>query len=291
MSHYDIICNFPRILRRYIDSPASDTHPPNYASDSFVINFDNHVHGYRNTNRPSLTEPFNLERNHEMLHTSSRSEGGNDADDRGFTSDGNEGPPEEPPREPAHDPPPAHPEGNLSETLAQIPEAASLLETLSRYVPYVCILLAKSCYDHLDGILDFFALFVTFYHSNRVVRQEVTKQNQRSILNLLRALFFIIIVVAVIGFMLDKKNIPITLLVTGSLSEPFTLKSLMFAIGINDLILKLITVGIKIVITLIPPTFIDYKGRGRIYLMTEAISQFLRSLVTTHPWLIFLLVS
>lgn len=110
-------------------------------------------------------------------------------------------------------------------------------------------------------------------------------------MNLFRALLFIAVVVAVIGFMLDKKNIPITLLLTGSLSEPFTLKSLMFAIGINDLILKLFTVAIKIIITLIPPALIDYKGRGRIYLMTEAISQFLRSLVTTHPWLLFLLDS
>lgn len=251
-----------------------------------MINFDNPPPGYRSTGRPSLTDSLRLEHTHDP-HASTRSDGGGDNNDERSFGEMNDGATTPPPPPPQHE----HNENNnLSDTIAQIPEAASLLDTLSRYVPYVCILLAKSCYDHLDGILDFFALFVTFYHTNRVVRQEVTKQNQRSLLNLLRAFFFIVVVVAVIGFMLDKKNIPLTMLITGSLAEPFTLKSLMFAIGINDLILKLFTVAIKIVITLMPPSFIDYKGRGRIYLMTEAISQFLRSLVTTHPWLIFLLV-
>lgn len=53
---------------------------------------------------------------------------------------------------------------NLTDALASIPDTAT------RYLPYICILLTKSCYDHIDGILDFFALFVTFLHSNKVQR-------------------------------------------------------------------------------------------------------------------------
>lgn len=34
-------------------------------------------------------------------------------------------------------------------------------------------------YDHLDGILDFFALFITFSHANWVIRQEIAKQVQK----------------------------------------------------------------------------------------------------------------
>lgn len=116
-------------------------------------------------------------------------------------------------------------DNNLSEALANIPDTAT------RYLPYICILIAKSCYDHIDGILDFFALFVTFFHSNKVVRQEITKQGQRSVLPLLRELLFIIIVVTVIGFMLDKKNIPLSLLVALPSDEEFTLKRLLFAVG------------------------------------------------------------
>lgn len=40
---------------------------------------------------------------------------------------------------------------NENDSLAQIPEARAFINTVSRYFPYVCILFAKSCYDHLDG--------------------------------------------------------------------------------------------------------------------------------------------
>lgn len=67
-------------------------------------------------------------------------------------------------------------EESVSEVIAQIPEARALINAIRRYTPYICILLAKSCYDHLDGILHFFTLFVTFSHANWVVRQEIGKQ-------------------------------------------------------------------------------------------------------------------
>jgi hypothetical protein len=65
---------------------------------------------------------------------------------------------------------------NSPDSITQIPEARKFIETLCRYFPYILILFAKSCYDHLDGILDIFALFVTFAHSNFVLRQEILKQ-------------------------------------------------------------------------------------------------------------------
>lgn len=65
---------------------------------------------------------------------------------------------------------------SVPESLTQIPEAREFINTLCRYTPYVAILFVKSCYDHLDGILYIFALFVTFVHSNFVIRQEASKQ-------------------------------------------------------------------------------------------------------------------
>lgn len=287
---------------RYIDSPTSDTNQQ-YASDSYVINLDTSGastvgttagtgiipnHNYRISGRPSISESVRTDHH---SHLGGNGSDGNDGGHHHYShhsqtvrSDTEDS---------GADPGDVPAEADLSETLAQIPEAANLLNTLSKYVPYLCILLAKSCFDHLDGILVFFALFVTFYHANKVVRQEVTKQNQRRKLPLLRELLYIILVVAVVGFMLERNSIPISFLlaIPLNLPEPFTLKSLMFAIAINDLILKLITVAIKIMFTLLPPLWVDYKGRGRIYLMIESFSQLYRALVTTHPWLLFLLDS
>lgn len=151
------------------------------------------------------------------------------------------------------------------DSLAQIPEARALINTISRYFPYVCILFAKSCYDHLDGILDIFALFVVFAHSNFTLKQEITKQAQRRFLYLIRELIYIVIVVTIIGFILEKKDTFISLFFAPinfpSEEKKLALKDLLFSVCITDLILKLVTVAIKILFTMLPRRAVEFKNR------------------------------
>ncbi|XP_037025959.1 RING finger and transmembrane domain-containing protein 2 [Bradysia coprophila] len=198
---------------------------------------------------------------------------------------------------PAQPPPPhRHTNNNnsmddVTDAFAQIPEARDMMNALMRYFPYVCIILVKTCYDLFDGILHFCSLYITFSHANYVVRQEISKHAQRSTFKLLRELLYISIVIFVISYLMDN-SIFIVSLVTGNTPlAPLNLRQLLFSVGVTDLILKLITVAIKIGITLLPGSLIEYKGRGRIFLMTEAISQFCRGLAPIQPWLVFLLDS
>ncbi|KAG5681519.1 hypothetical protein PVAND_010945 [Polypedilum vanderplanki] len=187
-------------------------------------------------------------------------------------------------------------DGN-AENLSQIPEARVLINTLSRYFPYVCILFAKTCYDHLDGILDIFALFIVFAHSNFSLKQEITKQAQRRFLYLIRELIYIILVVTIIAFLLEKKDNSISLsLFFAPINIPpeskeLALKDLLFSVCITDLILKLVTVAIKILFTMLPRKAVEFKNRGRVYLLIEAFSQLYRSLCPIQLWLSFLLES
>lgn len=154
---------------------------------------------------------------------------------------------------------------NGGDTLAQIPEARAFINTISRYFPYVCILFAKSCYDHLDGILDIFALFVVFAHSNFTLKQEITKQGQRRFLYLIRELIYIVIVVTIIGFVLEKKDTFISLFFAPikfpSEEKTLALKDLLFSVCITDLILKLVTVALKILFTMLPRKAVEFKNR------------------------------
>lgn len=141
-----------------------------------------------------------------------------------------------------------------------MPEIRAFLQNLSRYMPYVGILLTKLCYEYMDGILDYVVLFVTFYHANWVVRQEVPKKQNKRILALVRVLIYIILAIVIVGFMMERNNIYI-LIFASSFSEPFGLRNLLFSVGITDLILKLITVAVKVLITLLPASLLEYKGR------------------------------
>lgn len=149
----------------------------------------------------------------------------------------------------------------VTDAFAQIPEARDMMNSMMRYFPYVCIILVKTCYDLFDGILHFASLYITFSHANYVVRQEIAKHAQRSTFKLLRELLYISIVIFVISYLMDN-SIFIVSLVTGNTPlAPLTLRQLLFSVGVTDLILKLITVAIKIFITLLPGSWIEYKGR------------------------------
>lgn len=182
-------------------------------------------------------------------------------------------------------------EATVHEALNQIPEARAMMDTFARYIPLLFILVTKLCYDHLDGIIHFLALLMTFSHANWVVRQEISKQAQKRIVVLLRELIFIGIALAVVGFVLERKNIFLSIMFMPDLSEPQSLKSLLFSVCMSDLVLKLLTIIVKIVITLMPPSVIEYKSRGKIYLMTESLSQLYRAAAPIQPWLIFLFES
>lgn len=81
---------------------------------------------------------------------------------------------------------------------------------------------------------------------------------------LIRELIYIVLVIAIIGFMLEKKNTFISLMFTpytSSDSEPLSLKNLLFSACLTDLILKLFTVGFKILFTMLPACAVEYKNR------------------------------
>lgn len=182
-------------------------------------------------------------------------------------------------------------EATVHEALNQIPEARAMMDTFARYIPLLFILVTKLCYDHLDGIIHFLALLMTFSHANWVVRQEISKQAQKRMMVLLRELFFIGVALAVVVFVLERKNIFLSIMFMPDLSEPQSLKSLLFSVCMSDLVLKLLTIIVKIVITLMPTSVIEYKSRGKIYLMTESLSQLYRAAAPIQPWLIFLFES
>uniref|UniRef100_A0A182Q3L3 RING-type domain-containing protein n=1 Tax=Anopheles farauti TaxID=69004 RepID=A0A182Q3L3_9DIPT len=182
-------------------------------------------------------------------------------------------------------------EATAHETLNQFPETQALIETLARYMPLLLILFAKLCYDHLDGIMHFLLLLMTFYHANWVVRQEISKQKQRRVIVLLRELVIIVVALLIFGLVIEWTSICMVILFMPDHVQPESLKSLLFAVCITDLILKLITIVIKIIVTLMPPRVVDYKSRGKVYLMIESLSQLYRAAAPIQPWLIFLFES
>ncbi|KAG5895374.1 hypothetical protein JTB14_029597 [Gonioctena quinquepunctata] len=179
--------------------------------------------------------------------------------------------------------------------LQTVIEAQQFLKVLLKYVPFILILLAKSLYDYHQGIFILVILFITFAHSNSAIKKEAIKRNRRSKAALAIELLYIFVCLVFIHYVfsddLHNFNIVMNLVLIRTFSHPLSVWNLLWIVTITDFTLKLITVSVKILLTMLPEAVLQFKKRGKIYLFIETISQMYRSIATIQPWLYYLLES
>ncbi|CAB3236080.1 unnamed protein product [Arctia plantaginis] len=172
----------------------------------------------------------------------------------------------------------------------QVVDVRATLNLLIRYAPFYFLLFIKFMYDSREGIFTFIILFCTFTHSNSLVRREHGKQMNRSILALLSELVFTSSCIVVVHFLFGHgKLLPNVVMFPGY--TELDVWELLWLVVLTDLIVKIITVDIKILVTMMPAFILPFQKRGKVYLFTEAVSQLYRSLLTIQPWVFYLLLS
>lgn len=202
--------------------------PP--TNDSFVINFDNQAHEHAE----------NLHSHAALLLNDSLNENANNnnhSDDEG--------------------------NGERAQPLA---EAQQFLAVVLKYVPFLLILLAKGLYDHHEGIFNMIVLFAVFANADHVVKKEATKRARRSFSKLGLALLYIFCCNAFILYLFQDEKLYLNLIFIRTYNKVLTVWDLLWFVTITDFILKLITVAIKICITVLPERVIPFQKRVSKYL-------------------------
>ncbi|XP_020817459.1 uncharacterized protein LOC110191068 [Drosophila serrata] len=203
-----------------------------------------------------------------------------------------------------------------------------ILSHFVRYLPLIFILLIKFIHDHLLGILDLLVLQTVMYNVNRSVRNQVARLAQKNYAVLVRDACLIAVVVTVRLFLANTPPNPFGLIVppprdyftttitfhtgitdvgdklpddptlsstsSASLAESnnknmvIPLGMMLYYIAVSDLILKLLTMLIKLGITMLPHPLMRLKVRARLYVLVEYISQFYRATAPITQWFLFL---
>ncbi|XP_075975822.1 E3 ubiquitin-protein ligase RNFT2 isoform X2 [Anticarsia gemmatalis] len=172
----------------------------------------------------------------------------------------------------------------------QVVDVRATLNLLIRYAPFYFILFIKFMYDSREGIFTFIILFCTFTHSNSLVRREHGKQMNRSILALFSELVFTSSCIVIVHFLFGHgKLLPNVVMFPGY--TDLDVWELLWLVVLTDLIVKIITVDIKLLVTMMPAFILPFQKRGKVYLFTEAVSQLYRSLLTIQPWIFYLMQS
>ncbi|KAH8264143.1 hypothetical protein KR038_003579, partial [Drosophila bunnanda] len=203
-----------------------------------------------------------------------------------------------------------------------------ILSHFVRYLPLIFILLIKFIHDHLLGIVDLLVLQTVMYNVNRSVRNQVARLAQKNYAVLVRDACLIAVVVTARLFMANAPPNPFGLIVppprdyftttitfhtgltdvgdklpddptlsstaSASLTESnkknlvIPLGMMLYYIAVSDLILKLLTMLIKLGITMLPHSLMRLKVRARLYVLVEYISQFYRATAPITQWFLFL---
>ncbi|ALC47433.1 CG13605 [Drosophila busckii] len=198
-----------------------------------------------------------------------------------------------------------------------------VLSHFVRYLPIICILLIKFVHDHLQGIIDLLLLQTIMYNMNRSLRLQVARLAQKDYTVLVRDGCILIVVVTLRLFLASTPPDPLGLLVPppkkyiivnvsshSNLEETLfhtsgdtmlrdvstetavpkviPLGVLLYYVAVSDLLLKLLTILVKIFITLLPIHVIRLKVRARLYVLVEYTSHFYRALCPISQWFIFL---
>lgn len=163
-------------------------------------------------------------------------------------------------------------------------------KVLLKYVPFVLILLAKAVYDFHEGIFILVILFGTFTHANTTVKHEALKRARRSIWTLSVELCYIFVCIISIHYLFEDDlhnfNMILNLVLIRTFNHPLTVLNLLWIVTITgkfqklpliryciflppclyimlslDFTLKLITVMIKIMLTMLPGRIIEFIKR------------------------------
>ncbi|XP_061705204.1 E3 ubiquitin-protein ligase RNFT2 [Cydia pomonella] len=173
----------------------------------------------------------------------------------------------------------------------QVVDVRGTLNLLIRYAPFYFILFIKFLYDARAGLFAFFLLFFTFSHGNAAVKREHAAQLNRSIVGLGFVLAWTAGFVAVVHYVFGEGKLLPNVVMFPAYAGPIDVWELLWLVVLTDLIVKIITVDVKILLTMLPACLLPFQKRGKVYLFIESVSQLYRCLLTIQPWLFYLMQS
>jgi len=178
--------------------------------------------------------------------------------------------------------------GFFSQMVRTNPELAGVLSACEKYIPFVLILIIKQLYDHSTGIFVCVALIATFYHANSVVCREVSRNGRRALWPLLIVMVNLTACIGLIYFVFEDEKLYLCALFIPN-GKITSLSELLWIVGVNNFVLKFVSVIVKILVILLPASVILHRKRGNYFLFIELTSQLHRTLVPIPVWLFYLL--
>lgn len=166
----------------------------------------------------------------------------------------------------------------------------TLLPLMSKGVPFLLLIVVKVLWEHSLGILVMLGLSLTFWHANKMLKNQVSLKERRSLVVLAWIVVFLSSDVYLIFLVFQKQELGNALILSDTKIEEvgFVLWHLLWVVGITDFIIRFSSITLKSVILALPRKWLPYKFRGKYYLLIETVSNLYRQATPIRPWLRYL---
>lgn len=159
----------------------------------------------------------------------------------------------------------------------------TILRTLIQYIPILLILLLKCTFENVQVIVVILLLHSWTWYLNSKFKVEVAKKTQRSKARLAVLILYILALIhCLVIFLIGDTMLGLLLIYS---ETNVTLSQLLYQVILTDCVLKLVSILLKVLITIIPLHWIHFKQRSRSYAFIENLSQLYRCLAPVHIWL------
>lgn len=179
-------------------------------------------------------------------------------------------------------------EADPGESSASFSELRYLFRWLQKSLPFIVILSAKLIIQHVLGLAVGVGLFTTFLYVNNNIKTQVFLQDQRSKLQCLWLLFFLIASSLLFYYVFQTESLYYCLILINPQIELLDFWEVLWAVGVTSFTVKFVFMGFKCLILLLPSLAMVYIRRGQWYMMIEEVSQVYQVIAPVPPWFRYL---
>ncbi|XP_056140964.1 E3 ubiquitin-protein ligase RNFT1 isoform X3 [Lampris incognitus] len=140
-------------------------------------------------------------------------------------------------------------------------ELRYLFRWLQKSLPFLVILSAKLVIQHALGLTVGVGLFTTFLYVNKNIQTQVFLQDRHLKLQCIWLLFFLVSSTLLLYYTFFTETLYHCLIFLSPTIEPMGFWEVLWAVGINNFILKFLFMGIKCLILLLPSSLVTYRAQ------------------------------
>lgn len=188
---------------------------------------------------------------------------------------------------PTPQPSPVDNNGNSSNRAQDQMEFIGTISWLQKAIPFIILLLTRIMWDHRLGILVFIGMFGTFYHVNSTIKKQVALKERRLNRISLGIFLFLFANIFFIYFVFKNQNLENCLILQKPNLRLVEVWAVFWCVGITDFVIRYVTMAVKCLVIVLPRRLINFRKRGKYFLVIEHLSQLYRMVTPLPQWYVY----